>query len=222
MQDSETPLDIWNAFCSRFRIAEDAVPLFDTVAQEVTTRPFGRDNRSVLKRSASTDAMLNGLHRQLTADFDSGTNKTDGLLYFMFWLREGSVIPLYIGRSRKLSNNGAEINSDIRGFKFGRWSDDRDQHFGELSVAALGIHCGREDWAPLPTYVAWAEKLFTKVPATTPALREPTYFFALNWEQSFTGIWPAVGATSVGIQENLLIAVASLCFPEVLLNSDGT
>lgn len=219
---SDGPLHLWNEFCHKFDIGRQCVPMFVENEGVVSTKPFGRDNRPVLHRSSEMESMLNRLHSELRNDFETGKHALDGILYFMMWLEEQCPIPLYIGRSLKLKRDKSGLSTDITDYKFGRWSDDREQHFGELTVAALGEACGRSDWIPHSTYTQWATRIFDVSPCTQPKLKRPVYFWATTWGKMNISIGPELGPTTLIVEEKKQIANASLAFPGVLLNSAGT
>ena len=67
----------------------------------------------------------------------------------------------------------------------------------------------------------WEKQLFSEYPSPIPKLRENVFFWVRAWRDGDTGPWREFGPTSLSFLENLLIGVASVAFPETLLNSQG-
>ncbi len=89
-----------------------------------------------------------------------------------------------------------------------------------MSLKSLGVLSGHSDGKKTIKYQTWAEQLFVSVPALTPKLRRPVYFWATAWDKSMTGVWEELGSTSLAFLEYLLIGVAGRVSP-VLLNREG-
>jgi len=95
---------IWNAFCARFNIAKECVPLFESTTNGiVATKTIGKaaSTRSVLARSAEMEEMILRETEKLLEDWKSKQHKLDGLIYCMGWKQHGHFIPLYIGKTEK-------------------------------------------------------------------------------------------------------------------------
>ena len=69
---------------------------------------------------------------------------------------------------------------------------------------------------------AWAQTLspITSCPTPSPTLKQPVYFWAKEWDNSWVGAWQELGATRLAFLEYLLIGVASMVSPQ-LLNREG-
>lgn len=218
MKGQQKAQELWEDFCNRFDVLSESVPLFSESEGIVETIPYGKDYKLVLKRSEAMEKRIDHFHAQLKKDFVEDNQFYDGMIYVMHRIEHESIIPLYIGRSKKLANDGSKLNSDITDVPFGRWAYDTAQHMGALSVAVLGKYSGRSDQKPKRSYLHWANALFEEVPAQKPQLKSKVYFWAKPWSVKDIGIWKELGPTSLAIQENLLIAVARLAYPGHLLN----
>lgn len=129
----------------------------------------------------------------------------DGFVYFMYVVRDGVIVPRYIGICRKRSLDGDGLNWAIQNAKsesvMTRWGYGKGQHLGELSCAMW------EDsysWDPKPKYERWLDELFVD---QTRVLREPVYLEVLPW----------VADDPLQSEENL-VRLASEVFDDSLLN----
>ena len=58
----------------------------------------------------------------------------------MYWLEDGGVVPLYVGKAGKYGRDGESLSAnleDLRGTstrKFARWGDAHYYHIGNLSA----------------------------------------------------------------------------------------
>lgn len=210
----------WNALCSRFSIAQKAVPLFDTQPDgSVSLKTVGKaSTRSLLVRSPAMEAMVRAEAAKLIADHESGAHRLDGLIYMMGTKQGNSFVPLYIGKTETLGKSDGSLSSDIRNLdcdtsRFAPWGDNYAQHIGDLSVCALEGHALSR---LLPKYQLWAQTLFTASPTQTPTLRQPVYFWVKAWDNSWVGVWQELGATRLEFLAYLLIGVASMVSPQLL------
>ncbi len=216
---------IWQDFCCRFHVAQDAVPLFNADEQgRVLTRLIGRGEiqRSVLTRSLEMDALIRAQTHRLTLDWSSGRSRLDGLIYCMGLKQADDFVPLYIGkaettgkRNGNLSANLTRIATDTS--KFARWGDNYAYHIGDLSACVLP---GHPEGKLTGKYQQWAQALFVDSPSSAPQLRRPVYFWAKAWDRSDVGVWSELGSTRLTFLEYLLIGVASIAYPG-LLNREG-
>lgn len=92
--------DIWNDFCSKQKVIEQAAPLFETSDElSVVTREIGKINkRRVLARSESMMSLVLEQTDILITDISNGSEQYDGLIYIMFSIEDNLVKPLYIGK----------------------------------------------------------------------------------------------------------------------------
>ena len=215
---------IWNDYCQRENIAEQAVPLFETEADKwVVTREVGRQKkRKVLSRSEAMNQLIIKQVDTLIADSSRAQPMYDGLIYMMLYIEDGRVQPLYIGktesRGRKndLSANITKLQTDRS--KFARWGDNYQYHIGDLSAVTLHGHDPKKITYK---YTDWAKALFTEFPTYNPELKRPVFFWCKAWRSDEIGIWKEFGSTRLTFQEYLLIGVASASYPELLLNREG-
>ncbi len=210
---------LWDAFCARFHVVKDCVPLFATDSDgDVQFKRVGKTQKPILLRSKDCEALILSVTDTLVPDWTSGTKNFDGMLYMMGWKHDGRFVPLYIGKTEStgrgggLSVNITNLHSDKS--KFARWGDNYAYHVGDLSACVLP---GHDESKKVPKYRAWADCLFVD---GTAKLREPVYFWATAWDSSQTGIWEEFGPTSLAFLEYLLIGVAGGISP-CLLNREG-
>jgi hypothetical protein len=147
----------------------------------------------------------------------------EGVLYMMLWLDGDLVEPLYIGRAGRYGRGAGSVSANLKNIetdrgKFARWESGYAYHIGDLSAAACPNHTSARR---APKYARWAERLFVAVPEERPTLHRPVYFWCTAWSPDSSSIWREFGATSLAFEEYLLIGVASLLFPQTLLNTEG-
>ena len=104
----------------------------------------------------------------------SKSTQLDGMLYYMYTQNHvGSPLPLYIGMSQKMGQDGEDLNWNFSNITqdsvFGRWGYGSSQHLGELSRAMFPEAYDSE---PKPKYKEWRDELFVD---QTPVLRGPVY-----------------------------------------------
>jgi hypothetical protein len=214
-----TKLDLWDAFCAHHALADTAVPLFAERGGTVVTSAYGHDHRILLRRSERMEALV---VREVSSVL-APTSPSDGVLYMMLWLDGRFVLPLYIGKAGRYGRGGGNVSANLANItrnpgKFARWGSNYAYHIGDLSATVCHGH------SPLkitPKYRRWAERLFVEVPSERPRLRRPVLFWCTAWSPASRSIWTDFGATSLAFEEYLLIGVASLLFPEILLNTEG-
>ncbi len=223
---SETPSDkkFWANFAARKSIASNGVLLFDHSENLIVrTKKIGRDKREVLKRSNAMDKLILEETDKLVADWESGANEYDGIVYVMYLQRSDTTLPLYIGKAETLGKGEGNLSANIKGLhsssqKFARWGDNYQYHIGDLSAVVL---FGHKDKYQNNKYRDWASSLFLEFPTSKPTLKEPVYFWTTAWKKTETGPWQDFGATRLTFLEYLLIGIASAEFPEDLLNREG-
>jgi hypothetical protein len=141
----------------------------------------------------------------------------------MLWLEDTLVLPLYVGRAGRYGRGSGNVSANLLNIenntgKFARWGSNYAYHIGDLSAAACP---GHSDAKITPKYQRWAERLFHSVPDERPRLRRPVFFWCTAWSPDSPSIWPEFGTTSLAFEEYLLIGVASVLFPDTLLNTEG-
>jgi hypothetical protein len=106
-------LDLWVAFCRKFRIAEDSVPLFDCDEDGfVRTREIGNPRpRKLLRRSEAMETMMCRESRKAVDDHKNATAQYDGIIYIMHTATsDGVVVP----RHREVRNSGQDFRNLVR------------------------------------------------------------------------------------------------------------
>jgi hypothetical protein len=218
------PLKIWDSFCERMQIHDNAVPLFQTDQLNVKTKLIGKQTKkSILVRSSQMENLIHSETDILTDDWEQANDQFDGLIYMVFYKNNGSVIPLYIGKAETIGKGERNLSVNIKSLrtdksKFARWGDSYAYHIGDLSAAVLP---GHEQSKINKKYTDWAKTLFIETPTLLPKLRQEVYFWCKAWDKKSTGIWEDFGPTRLTFLEYLLIGVASAAFPDVLLNREG-
>jgi hypothetical protein len=219
-------LDLWVAFCRKFRVAEDSVPLFDCDEDGfVRTKEIGNPRpRKLLRRSGTMETMMCQEARKAVEDHINATAQYDGIIYIMHTgPSDGVVVPRYIGKSETvgktfgiLSVNLSRLETDKS--KFGRWGDNYAYHIGDLSSAVLPGH----EIAVQPLkYQHWAQALFEGINVERPRLRQPVFLWVKAWRKDDIGVWQEFGPTRLSFLEYLLIGLASGLFPREILNREG-
>ncbi len=104
---------IWNDFCLKNRVFDGAVPLFEESSGLVQTFQYGKNKRTLLKRSEDMEALVSNEVKRLTDDFEARTNLYEGIIYMMFWKDGESIVPLYIGKSEKLGLNKSDLSTNL-------------------------------------------------------------------------------------------------------------
>lgn len=225
MTAEQAAVQIWRRFCKRFDVVQQSVPLFASdEAGVVAHRMIGRGSsiRPALMRSPSMEALLLAETRKLVDDWQAGTHRYDGLIYFMGWRAEDEFIPLYIGKTETFGKGAGNLSANIKRLerdrsKFARWGDNYAYHVGDLSACVLPGHAEKKRSTK---YQSWAATMFEVVPSVMPRLRRPVHFWATAWDHSQAGIWEELGPTSLAFLEYMLIGVASRITPN-LLNREG-
>jgi hypothetical protein len=67
--------------------------------------------------------------RKLLDDYESREGRYEGLIYLMFWLSDGAILPLYIGKTETLGRGSGNLSANVRSIeknkgKFARWGDN--------------------------------------------------------------------------------------------------
>ena len=213
----------WGSFCDKYSVAKGSVSLFDTAGLDVQTTPHGKDRRPVLKRSSQMEELVVSEVRKVVADYESGGEEYDGIIYMMLRMNGEEVVPLYVGKSEKYGKNDGNLSENIKGIekrnaKFCRWGYGYEYHLGDLSAIVLPGHSPEK--RPYK-YIRWADSLFVGYPTLHPRLRQATYFWCKAWNGGDVGPWQEFGATSLTYLEYLLIGLASSVFPDDVLNDEG-
>jgi hypothetical protein len=217
---------LWNSFCQRYRVGEDAVPLFECDESGlVLIKEIGAvQRRKILRRSAAMETLMRQEVEKVVSDHKAATGIYDGIIYMTHTRdADGGVVPCYIGKSETVGKASGVLSANLRGLatdtsKFGRWGDNYAYHIGDLSSIVLP---GHEATAQTEKYRSWATALFEGINTPHPRLRQPVFFWVRAWKREDVGIWMEFGATRLSFLEYLLIGIASSIFPRELLNREG-
>ena len=129
-----------------------------------------------------------------------------GIIYCMYWLRSGQIVPLYIGKTERWGTAGslsANLNFK-RGGPFGRWGYGNYWHMGKLGAGLRGDGTHRD----------WIERLFGS--SANRQLRKKTFFAAKPW--THFDRCPCGLRVNVAALEACLIQNARKYFPHDNLN----
>jgi hypothetical protein len=217
--------EVWQSWITEHVNTSDPVPLFATEDGVVQIKQHGRDNRPILERSPEMESMLRMEAGKVVEDWKGDGDTYEGVIYMMYVLRDGDVVPRYIGKAGKYGRDGERLSANLKGIesgtnKFARWGDGYAYHLGELSSALLDHHQNPEvnKDSPAPgKYQRWADELFVD---GTRRLEEPVYFWTKAWRVDDAG--PFYGfETKLEALEYQLINLASDLYPSELFNSEG-
>ncbi|SEA10854.1 hypothetical protein SAMN04488065_1880 [Haloplanus vescus] len=213
-----TKEEIWQEWIGRYIDTENPIPLFETDENlNSEFKYYGNDDRRILKRSEEMEALVRGEGRKVINDWHTADDTYDGLIYLMYWLEDGEVIPLYVGKAGKYGRDGEGLSANLRGLrgsstgKFARWGDGHYYHIGNLSAIIFD-----HDKNQKQKYRKWADRLFSG----GRQLRQPTYFWTKAWKQDDIGLFHDFEVPLEQL-EYQIIGVASDLYPDLLLNSEG-
>jgi hypothetical protein len=213
-----TKHELWQTWAANYIDIDDPVPLFEAdQSGTVASKPYGNDDRLILRRSQQMEDLLRVEGRKLINDWSTTDDTYDGVIYLMYWLEEGEVVPLYVGKAGKYGRDGESLSSnieDLRGSstrKFARWGDAHYYHIGNLSAVVFD-----HDKNQKAKYQRWADRLFE----SETRLQQPTYFWARAWRDDDTGLYHDF-SVSLEQLEYQIIGVASDLYPNRLLNTEG-
>ena len=213
-----TKAEIWQIWTERYLNTANPTPLFATDdSLSVEYKHYGKDDRRILKRSDEMEALVRAEGRKVINDWSTTDDTYDGLIYLMYWLEDGEVVPLYIGKAGKYGRDGEGLSANLRGLrgastgKFARWGDGHYYHIGNLSAIVFD-----HDKNQKQKYQNWADQLFEK----SRQLRQPTYFWARAWREDDVGLYHDFEVPLEQL-EYQLIGIASDLYADQLLNSEG-
>ena len=120
----------WDEWVGRYIDTSDPVPVFETDESGVVqTKQHGLNNRLILKRSSQMDDAIRNEGMKVIEDWNTTDDTYDGLLYLMYHVRDGEVVPLYVGKAGKYGKDGERLSANIKDVrkgstnKFARWGD---------------------------------------------------------------------------------------------------
>jgi len=213
-----TKEEIWQDWTNRYIDTENRVPLFETDENlTVEYKQYGQNDRRILKRSEAMESLLREEGRNVINDWSTTDDTYDGLIYLMYWLEDGQVVPLYIGKAGKYGRNGESLSSnleDLRGSstrKFARWGDAHFYHIGNLSAIIFDHEKNQKQ-----KYRNWVDRLFEQ----DRQLKQQTYFWTKAWDQADVGLYHDFEVPLEQL-EYQLIGLASDIYEDRLLNEEG-
>jgi hypothetical protein len=213
-----TKKEIWQEWTNRYINTENPVPLFKTSENlTVDYKQYGQNDRRILNRSESMESRLREEGRKVINDWSTTDDTYDGLIYLMYWLEDGQVVPLYIGKAGKYGRDGESLSSnleDLRGSstrKFARWGDAHFYHVGNLSAIIFDHEKNQKQ-----KYRNWVDRLFEE----DHQLKQQTYYWTKAWNQADVGLYHDFEVPLEQL-EYQLIGSASDIYEDRLLNEEG-
>jgi hypothetical protein len=215
-----TKEEIWDDWIDSYIDLDNPIPLFETDSDGVVqTKPYGKNDRSILKRSNRMESRIYEEGRKVIEDWQRSDDTYDGLIYLMYKLDGNSVTPLYVGKAGKYGKDGESLSANLKGLrnrntsKFCRWGDGYYYHIGDLSSAVLD-----HDKEPPQKYERWSERLFRD---DSRELKEDVHFWTKAWRKDDVGLYYDFEVTLEHL-EYQLIGMASDLYSHSLLNQEGT
>jgi len=210
--------DIWQEWTGGYIDTESPCPLFQTdESLTVEYKHYGKDNRRILKRSGEMDSLIRAEGRKVINDWSTSDDTYDGLIYLMYWLNDGEVVPVYVGKAGKYGRDGEGLSANLRGLqgsstgKFARWGDGHYYHIGNLSAIIFD-----HDKNQKQKYQKWADQLFEE----GRQLRQQTYFWTKAWRKEDVGLYHDFEVPLEQLEYQIIGLVSDL-YPDWLLNNEG-
>jgi len=210
--------EIWQSWTDRYIDTGNPTPLFQTdETLTVGYKNYGKDDRRILKRSKEMEALVREEGRKVIEDWSTSDDTYGGLIYLMYWLEDGYVLPLYVGKAGKYGRDGEGLSANLQGLrgtstgKFARWGDGHYYHIGNLSAIIFD-----HDKNQKQKYAKWADRLFED----GRQLRRPTYFWAKAWRQDDVGLYHDFEVPLEQLEYQIIGLVSDL-YPEQVLNDEG-
>ena len=163
------------------------------------------------------EAAIRNEGRKVINDWSTTDDTYDGLIYLMYWLIDGEVVPLYVGKAGKYGRDNERLSANVDDLrtnstrKFARWGDAHYYHIGNLSAVVFD-----HDKNQKAKYERWADSLFSD----NRTLKQPTYFWTKAWGQEDIGLYYDFEATLEEL-EYQIIGLAADLYSEMLLNKEG-
>lgn len=210
--------DLWQGWANRYVNTESPTPLFETDNNlTVPFKNYGQNDRRILKRSEEMEKRVRSEGRKVINDWETADDTYQGLIYLMYWIEDGDMVPLYVGKAGKYGRDGEGLSANLRGLrgtstgKFARWGDGHYYHIGNLSAVIFDHEKNQKR-----KYEKWADRLFEE----DNRLRHQTYFWTRAWRQDDVGLFHDAN-TSLEELERHLIELISDLYTDLLLNTDG-
>lgn len=211
--------DLWQGWAHRYVNKENPTPLFETDdALNVQFKNYGQNDRRILKRSGEMEKCVRREGRKVINDWETTDDTYEGLIYLMYWVENGYVVPLYVGKAGKYGRDGEGLCANLGGLrgtstgKFARWGDGHYYHIGNLSAIVFD-----HDKNQKQKYDKWADRLFEE----GNQLQQQTYFWVKAWRYDDVGPFHNAGGTLEEL-ESQVIELTSDLYPKLLLNTTGT
>lgn len=211
--------EIWHEWTGRYIDTNHPIPLFETDdSQVVQYKNYGKDDRQILKRSERMEERVRSEGRKVINDWKTTDDTYDGLIYLMYWLDEGDIVPLYVGKAGKYGRDGEGLSANLQGLrgtstgKFARWGDGHYYHIGNLSAIVFD-----HDKNQKQKYRKWANRLIKE----GKQLRQPTYFWSKAWRKDDVGLYHDFEVPLEQLEYQIIGLVSDL-YPDRLLNDEGT
>lgn len=213
-----TKKEIWQQWTDQYIDTENSIPLFETdETLTVEYKHYGQNDRRILKRSTEMENILRNEGRKVINDWSTTDDTYDGVIYLMYWLDDGEVVPLYAGKAGKYGRDGESLSANLEELrrsstrKFARWGDAHYYHIGNLSAVIFNHKKNQKQ-----KYERWANRLFED----NRRLKQPTYFWAKAWQEDDVGLYHDF-EVPLGELEYQIIGLASDLYAEQLLNEEG-
>ena len=213
-----TKAEIWTDWADTYIDTASPIPLFETSENlTVKYKHYGQNDRRILKRSETMEERLRQEGRKVINDWSTTDDTYNGVIYLMYWLEDGDVVPLYVGKAGKYGRDGESLSAnleDLRGTstrKFARWGDAHYYHIGNLSAIVFD-----HDKNQKQKYEKWADRLF----ADGRRLRQQTYFWTKAWSRNDIGLYHDFEVPLEQL-EYQIIGLTSDLYADRLLNEEG-
>ena len=140
-------LDRWKSFVQRNNIREQGINLFSNNNLYCELSNLGKDSNLYLTRDTQMENLVIKEVSKLLNDFYTKSFEYDGLIYLMYFMNDGDVTPLYVGKTETLGKT-SNLSANIKNLDkekcskkfFARWGDGYQYHFGDLSAVVVSGH----------------------------------------------------------------------------------
>jgi len=106
--------DLWQGWANRYVNTASPTPLFEADENQVVEyKNYGSNDRRILKRGEEMENLLREEGRKVINDWETTDDTYDGLIYLMYWLEDGDVIPLYVGKAGKYGRDGEQLGPHL-------------------------------------------------------------------------------------------------------------
>ena len=210
--------EIWSEWTDRYIDTASPIPLFETDENlTVQYKHYGQNDRRILKRSKEMEDRLRQEGRKVINDWSTSDDTYDGLIYLMYWLEGGDLVPLYVGKAGKYGRDGESLSTNLKNLrgnstrKFARWGDAHYYHIGNLSAIMFDHEKNQKQ-----KYGKWADRLFED----GRQLRQQTYFWAKAWSHEDVGLYHDFEVPLEQLEYQIIGLISDL-YADRLLNEEG-